>query len=45
MVDGWDDGEEVLEFEEVIGRGGDGAVEGIVQVRVVWPEGELIDDM
>lgn len=42
-IDGWDDGEEVLEFVEVGGGGGDGAVEGIEKGWVIGSEGKFGD--
>ena len=41
-VDGRHDGEVVLEFVEVLVRGGDGVVERVGQRRVVGTEGELV---
>lgn len=40
-VEGWDDGEEVLEFVVVDLAFGDGFVEGVLEAWVVWAEGEL----
>ena len=42
-VDGRHDREEVLEFVEVGGRGGDGAVEGVDERGVEIAEGEFVD--
>jgi len=42
-VDGRDDGEVVLEFVEVVGRRGDGVVEGVGEGGVEGAEGELVD--
>lgn len=44
-VDGGDDGEVVLEFVEVVVRGGGGAVERVKEGRVEGPEGEFVDDV
>ena len=44
-VDGGDDGEVVLEFVEVVVRGGGGAVEGVEEGRVEGTEGEFVDDV
>lgn len=44
-VDGGNDGEEVLEFVEAVGRCGDGAVEWVDQRGVEWAEGEFGDDV
>lgn len=42
-VDCWNDGEEVLEFVEVVGGCGDGAVEGVEETGVEGAEGEFGD--
>ncbi len=42
-VDGGDDGEVVLELVEVLGRCGDGVVEGVGEGGVEGAEGELVD--
>jgi hypothetical protein len=44
-VDCWHDGEEVLEFMVVGVCFGDGLVEWVEEGWVVWPEGELCDQM
>lgn len=44
-VDGGHDGEEVLEFMEVVWRAGDGAVERVEEGRVEGAKGELGDYM
>ncbi len=44
-VNGGDDGEVVLEFVEVEGGCGDGAVERVLEGRVEGPEGEFGDDV
>lgn len=44
-VDCGDDGEVVLVFVEVGGRGCVGAVEGVEEGRVEGPEGEFVDDV
>lgn len=44
-VDGGDDGEVVLEFVEVVVRGGGGAVERVEEGRVEGTEGEFVDDV
>ena len=44
-VDGRHDRQVVLELVEVLGRGGDGQVERVPEVRVQRPEGELVDDV
>jgi hypothetical protein len=40
-VNGWDDGEEVLEFVEVVGCTGDGAIERVDEGWVEGSKGEL----
>lgn len=44
-VDRRDDGEVVLELEEVLLGAGDGVVEWIVQGRIIRPKGEFVDSM
>jgi hypothetical protein len=44
-VDGWDDGEEVLELVKVVGCRFDGAVEGVSEGWVVVSKGEFVDDV
>jgi hypothetical protein len=44
-VDGGDDGEEVLEFVEMVGCSGDGAVEGVEEGGVESAKRELGDDV
>jgi hypothetical protein len=44
-VDGWDNGEEVLEFVEVVWSCGHRAIEGVEEGGVEGTEGEFVDDM
>ena len=44
-VDGRDNGQKILEFVEVVGRSGDGAIEGVNEGRVKFAERELRNDV